>query len=115
MFLASRDRSLSQMNIALEHALILNEANIFTNKKTVIPKVLDSAGRRQTNLKDWRLTYSFSRFARICLMRPSRCPDWVFGTNSFRMVLVTLGCSLFEASFSRRGLARQAGFKSKTG
>lgn len=44
-------------------------------------------------------------------MRPSRCPDWVFGTNSFRMVLVTLGCSLFEASFSRGGLANQAGIQ----
>lgn len=43
-------------------------------------------------------------------MRPSRCPDWVFGTNSFRMVLVTLGCS-FEASFSRGGLAHQAGIQ----
>jgi hypothetical protein len=40
-------------------------------------------------------------------MRPSRCPVWVFGTNSFRMVLVTLGCSLFEASFSRESLENQ--------
>lgn len=53
------------------------------------------------------LTYSFSRFARMCLMRPSRCPDWVFGTKSFRMVLVTLGGSLLEASFSRGSLANK--------
>lgn len=60
------------------------------------------------------LTYSFSRFARICLMRPSRCPAWVFGTKSFRIVLVTLGCSLLEASLSRGSLANNENFKSET-
>lgn len=75
--------------------------------RTVVPKRLTSVSRQQTNLKDWMLTYSFSRFARMCLIRPSRWPDWLFGANSFRMVLVTLGCSLFEASFSRGSLEKK--------
>lgn len=57
------------------------------------------------------LTYSFSRFARICLMRPSRCPDWLFGTKSFRMVSVTLGCSLLGASLSRGSLENKRNSK----